>query len=98
MGVITDARHFVPEEDESEELLAKAAWLKKSASIHSSSGNKLNSISERMHANERNRGDEQLYEENININKNTLTLYMQGVEAAAKKMNTTDKQKQTDRR
>ena len=57
------------DEDENEELLTKAAWLKKSASIRSSLGNKVGSISKGMHANERNRGNKQLYEENIHINK-----------------------------
>ena len=46
-----------------------------------------------MHANERNRGNKELYDENICINVNTMKLYKQGVEAATKKLNITEKQK-----
>ena len=40
-------------EEDNEEFLTKANWLQKSANSHSLLGNKLNSISKRMHVNEK---------------------------------------------
>ena len=55
-------------DEDKEECLTKATWLKKSANNHSLLGNKLNTMAKRMHANVSNKGNRELYEENVATN------------------------------
>ena len=83
------------DKEDNDEISTKANRLKNSANSHSMLGNKLNSMAKRMHANERNRGNKELHDENICINVNTIKLYRQGVEAATTKLNITEKSRRS---